>query len=382
MNARGFAAFPPGARRSARTWWGKAWVKAMEDTSLDAEQLRRGRRYANRGMVGTITISPGRIAADVHDETDGVTYRTAVLVGQLTEQGWDRFADQVAAKAGHIAALMDRDMPRELVETAADVDVPLLPEIGDLEPECECPSWELPCKHAAALCYQVSWLVDDDPFLLLLMRGRDSAELLDDLRQRTTPAEAAGGTPASQAYGREIPLLPRIDLVLPGSAMADVPDGPGVEAGALRLLALDAGVRAKMLLAGNEVPQDEWSDAVRLTATHGISLAERSRRPDDFDRAVRAWQHAGAAGLAVLDEAWDAPASVLAKATVAVGTAWAGEDLGPSTVDGNRCSWPDRGWQLRYGRDSRWHPYHRESGDWWPAGPAEADPVNALSPLS
>ncbi|WP_163506086.1 SWIM zinc finger family protein [Fodinicola acaciae] len=384
MNARGFAAFPPGPQRSARTWWGKAWVKAMEDTSLDAGQLRRGRRYANRGMVGSITVSPGRISADVHDEAEAATYRTVVFVGQLTVADWDRIAEQIAAKAGHIAALMDREMPRELVETAADAEVPLLPEIGDLEPECECPSWELPCKHAAALCYQVSWLVDEDPFLLLLMRGRDSADLLDDLRARTTPTEPDGGTPAAQAYAKDISPLPRIDVVLPGSAIADVPDGPGVEADALRLLVADAAARAKMLLAGVETPCDEWSDSVRLAATHQLSdrLRDRSSRPADFDRSVRAWQQAGATGLAVLDEPWEAPVSVLAKATAAIAAAWDGEDLGQSTVDGNRWTWPERGWQLRYGRDSRWHPYRLESGQWWPAGAAAADPVTALGELS
>ena len=56
---RGFPAFTA-QRRSTRgkSWWGRAWVQAMEDTSLDNGQLKKGRRYANSGQVGTITDQP------------------------------------------------------------------------------------------------------------------------------------------------------------------------------------------------------------------------------------------------------------------------------------------------------------------------------------
>ncbi|MCZ0982668.1 hypothetical protein O1L60_37395 [Streptomyces diastatochromogenes] len=50
----------------------------------------------------------------------------------------------------------------------------LLPGIGDLEAECGCEAWDH-CPHTAALCYQVARLLDEDPFVLLLMRGAASA---------------------------------------------------------------------------------------------------------------------------------------------------------------------------------------------------------------
>ena len=183
---RGFPPFPPPGKRAshfARSWWGKAWVQAMEDTSLDRELLTRGRAYARTGHVGPITVSPGRIAAPVHDDHD-TPYHSVVFVEQLTGAEWERFLDEVAAKSGHIAALLDRDMPHDLVEAAEDAGVRLLPGVGDLEPECDCPDWGHPCTHAAALCYQASWLLDSDPFVLLLMRGRGERELLDELQRR------------------------------------------------------------------------------------------------------------------------------------------------------------------------------------------------------
>jgi uncharacterized Zn finger protein len=193
MSAQGFPAFAQQGKgkRFGRTWWGDAWVRALEETSLAQEPLRRGRAYARSGRVGPITISTGRIAAVVHDPD--ATYTTTVHLDELTEPEWTTFADEVAARAGQVAALLEREMPVSLTEAAEDADVPLLPGIGDLEPECDCPGWDHPCAHAAALCYQVSWLLDEDPFLLFLLRGRTADALLADLREaggrRTGAAE-------------------------------------------------------------------------------------------------------------------------------------------------------------------------------------------------
>jgi uncharacterized Zn finger protein len=52
-----------GKRAFATTWWGQAWVAALEDSTLDAGRLSRGRTYARKGMVGDITVAPGRIKA-------------------------------------------------------------------------------------------------------------------------------------------------------------------------------------------------------------------------------------------------------------------------------------------------------------------------------
>lgn len=198
---RGFAAFPARAGRGpfARTWWGRAWVQAMEDTALDLRQLRKGRQYAAAGLVGPITVGPGRITATTEDAGEG-PFRTAVQLAELSTADWELLLDRAGAHAGHLAALLDRQLPPELAEV-----VPLLPGIGDLDPDCDCPGWELPCRHAAALSFQVAWLLDADPFLLLLARGRTETEVLDDLGMRT---RTRTGVPAAEAYARVVPPLP------------------------------------------------------------------------------------------------------------------------------------------------------------------------------
>lgn len=411
--ARGFPAFGAGrraGRQFADSWWGNAWVAAMEDTALDPEQLRKGRKYARAGQVDTITVSPGRIAANVHDGDHYAPYHTVVLFAELSDAEWDRFLDRVASKAGHIAALLDGDMPHDLVAAADDAGVRLLPGIGDLEPDCDCPDWDHPCQHAAALSYQVSWLLDADPFVLLLIRGRAQDELMAQLRSRnTTPArsgqgETAPGTPVLAAYARDTPELPDVPTAVAGQPMALAPllaqaSADGIDPLALGLLAADAAARARELLAQHQVPAevpdgpaelDAWTDAVRLAATFPDApatarLAQASGRAADLPRAVAAWEYGGRIGLDTLETPWNPPKTAQARAQTAFdelvsdGLFDADTEL---TAWRNRWTVTGRGLQLRYGTDGRWYPYVEDSGHWHPAGPPTTDPVSALAELS
>ncbi|NEW70207.1 SWIM zinc finger family protein, partial [Streptomyces rhizosphaericus] len=194
---RTFAALPPARGRGfARTWWGQAWLKALEDTALDGEQLKRGRKQAREGAVGAVCVRPGRVTAVVRDR-DRTPYRSDVLLREFTGAEWDRLLEVVADRSGHIAALLDRDMPPQLAEDAAAVGVELLPGIGDLEPECGCEAWDH-CPHTAALCYQLARLLDEDPYVLLLMRGRGERELLDELQVRSAARATRYLPPAAE----------------------------------------------------------------------------------------------------------------------------------------------------------------------------------------
>ncbi|GDY59297.1 hypothetical protein SVIO_099200 [Streptomyces violaceusniger] len=87
---RTFAALPPARGRGfARTWWGQAWLKALEDTALDGEQLKRGRKQAREGAVGAVCVRPGRVTAVVRDR-DRTPYRSDVLLREFTDAEWDR----------------------------------------------------------------------------------------------------------------------------------------------------------------------------------------------------------------------------------------------------------------------------------------------------
>ncbi len=388
--ARGFPAFEAQRRSTrGRSWWARAWVQALEDTSLDSDQLRKGRRYANSGQVGTITISPGRIAATVYSPED--TYESVVRVDELSEDEWGRFLDQVAARAGHIAALLDGEMPHDLVEAASDAGVLLLPGIGDLDPACTCDSWELPCQHAAGLSYQVAWLLDSDPFVLLLLRGRSREDLLDQLQTRsaTTPADAApadappAGVSAADVLTATVGALPDVPE-LPGKVTLDELAVSGIEPpqgftpATLPLLVLDASRRARALLNallhGTPEPQplDEWQDAVRLAADFP-ELTDSLAEGADLALGIQAWRYGGAPGLDVLEHTWTPAAAELARARTELVAAEFTVDI----LDNRITVGADT--QLRLDHQGHWHPYRLVGDTWTPTAPANSDPLSALT---
>ncbi|WP_190134138.1 SWIM zinc finger family protein [Streptomyces longispororuber] len=411
---RTFAALPPARGRGfAETWWGRAWLQALEDTALDTAQLKAGRRLARAGAVGAVSVRPGRITAVVQDK-DGTAHRSDVLLQRLSPQEWDHFLGMTVERAGHIAALLDRDMPPHLVEDAAAAGVDLLPGIGDLEPECDCEAWDH-CGHTAALCYQMARLLDQDPFVLLLMRGRGERELLDELQVRsvarqdaegTVPAEpraaAPEGVDAAEAYAEgvilpplpEAPPLPSEPGPPPSLDTETEPAGE-VDVAGLAFLAARAAAEAHRLLAealspghAHQPVEAELTlseDAARLAAAApdaatAARLAEASGRDEDgLAGAVRAWGYGGRAALAVLEKEWTPRGDVLARARAALDAAW-DEDERP-VLRAARNHWTVAGAdaQLRHGTDGRWWPYRKERGRWVPAGPAAHDPATALA---
>ncbi|MER6425665.1 SWF or SNF family helicase [Streptomyces sp. NPDC001137] len=402
---RTFAALPPAHGRGfAHTWWGQAWLKALEDTALDSQQLKSGRRLARSGAVGAVSVRPGRITAVVRSR-DGTPHRADVLLEELDGDQWSRFLDMTVERAGHVAALLDREMPPHLVEDAAAAGVDLLPGMGDLEPECDCGAWDH-CGHTAALCYQVARLLDQDPLVLLLIRGRGERALLDDLQARSAaPAqEPTGpeGVDAAEAYrtGGILPPLPAppelpTEPGIPPSLDTEAPPGPGVDPAALEYLAARTAAEAHRLLAealraqaGQQAQEEELTlaqDAVRLAAGADETawagrLAEGSGRDrQGLARATRAWRLGGAAALSVLEEEWAVPGEALARARAALESAW-DEDERPSLrASGNRWTVVGAPAQLRLGRDGRWWPYRKERGRWVPAGAACQDPATALA---
>ncbi|MCD2467487.1 SWIM zinc finger family protein [Streptomyces sp. MBT42] len=387
--------------RFAATWWGNAWVEALEDTALDPARLARGKAYAGRGHVDAITVTPGRVVAYVHGSRPR-PYRTEIRMRTLGDDGWERFLDEATARPDHIAALLDKDVPHALEAVTG-----LLPAPGDLVPDCSCPDDGYPCKHAAALCYQAARLLDEDPFVLFLMRGRGEQELLAELTRRNAALSAAETTAAAPpmptvparavfaaAERSGLPLPPPLPAPdRPGRPAVFPPDPHAPDPLALDLLASEAAVRAHAFLTTGHDPVaalTPWQDAVRLAAAHpgsGLTASTRAlyrdlsyaldRTPTDLARAVAAWRQGGAAGLAVLEDPWDPPAGPFDRARPALIAA----DFPAFRPWRNRLSTDSL--QLRLGRDGLWYGYESDAGreDWWPRGAPDHDPVGALTDL-
>lgn len=219
---------PRRATVRATTWWGKAWVRAVDEAAYAEADLVASRAIARAGQVGQIATEPGRFVAAVEDRRGLWTVEGTVPV--LGAADVAAFVETVAAESGRIAALLAGELPHRLVEHAEEAGVELLPYGGELGSSCTCEHWVDPCVHALAVLHQLAWLVDADPFVLLQLRGLPREELLGRLHERAAGpgAEPGGGSPgdsAADSGGDEADLEAAVEAALYAARLLADPPG-------------------------------------------------------------------------------------------------------------------------------------------------------------
>ncbi len=267
---------PPRGRAGSRkrqgfghTWWGSAWIEALEDRAqLDPNRLPRGRTYARHGRVGSLDIDRGEVRAAVRGSAPR-PYQVRVRIRLFTAAEWGAVLDAIGARAAHTAALLDGELLPAVVNDVVEAGLSLLPGAGEVGPRCSCPDWADPCKHAAAVCYLVADALDRDPFGVFLLRGLSRDELLARLRQRrAAPVAGEGERIANQLDAEDEGVEARHAFARPGpprpSALPPPPRRPGrpsvlavdppmdsgLQAADLVELAADAARRAWELCTG------------------------------------------------------------------------------------------------------------------------------------
>ena len=173
-------------------WWSQRFIAALESYGMSG-RLQRGRSYARRGQVLAFHLTAGEVTARVQGSRPR-PYEVSIMVRVLTPDQWRAVEARLASQALFRARLLAGEMPAEIEEVFASCGTPLFPAAPrDLDMECSCPDWEVPCKHLAAVCYVLAEAFDDDPFAMLAWRGQPRDELLAALRGRASADGPSGG---------------------------------------------------------------------------------------------------------------------------------------------------------------------------------------------
>ncbi len=207
----------------ARTWWSGRFLAVVESLGVGG-RLSRGRSYARAGQIVSLDVGAGGAVAQVQGSRPR-PYRARIGVPALGKAEWAQVLDALAADASYAATLLAGELPRDIEDVFARAGLSLFPAgPRDLVMDCSCPDPAVPCKHLAAVFYVLAERFDADPFQILALRGRDRAELLDDLRARR---EAAAARPSGVA-----PLADVLDAFFTGQPVEPVA-GPRITSDAL-----------------------------------------------------------------------------------------------------------------------------------------------------
>jgi uncharacterized Zn finger protein len=168
---------PVGRTTYGHTWWGAQWLQAL--AQIDHEnRLPRGRTYANGGAVLHLVVKGGRVSARVQGSR-AQPYGVEIDVPPTPDADAVRLVERLAADAGLIGRLLNRELDPVVLEEARRLKIAVFPtRWSDLRMSCSCPDWAVPCKHLAAVVYVLSREIDGDPFLVFSLRGLDLPTLM------------------------------------------------------------------------------------------------------------------------------------------------------------------------------------------------------------
>ncbi|RLB65623.1 MAG: hypothetical protein DRH08_07725 [Deltaproteobacteria bacterium] len=170
-------------RKIARTFWGEAWCKHLEQFSDYANRLPRGRTYVRNGSVCHLAISKGKIEAIV---SGSELYNVDIRITPLPLNKWKKVRKRCAGQIGSMLELLQGRLSNQVMQIVTDRNQGLFPGPSEIKLSCDCPDWAGMCKHVAAVLYGTGTRLDHQPELLFLLRNVDHDELITaDLELQT-----------------------------------------------------------------------------------------------------------------------------------------------------------------------------------------------------
>ncbi len=176
-------------------WWARRWEAVMQELGIGTESSAAAR---GAYRVKRLEVVAGGISAVVQDKEMGACAIDVRLATPTAEQ-WERVAEVLSGQPLVSTQLVSGTVPPEMEQLFTDAGAHLLPtSASEFASQCSCCS-PAPCRHLPLVFTLFAEMLEDDPTLLLLLRGRDRQQLLRASNEaRPAPAAAVQSQPAQQ----------------------------------------------------------------------------------------------------------------------------------------------------------------------------------------
>jgi uncharacterized Zn finger protein len=163
-------------------WWVERWLELLSSYRFK-KRLERGRNYAREGNVLSIEFDEAKAIALVQG-SEAEPYRVSLSLDAFSNEDWDFAIATMSDKAIFSAQLLAGELPENIEAVFTASGLSLFPfSLGEVRSRCSCPDKANPCKHIAAVYYQLADRFSEDPFVIFQLRGRTREQILDRLRQ-------------------------------------------------------------------------------------------------------------------------------------------------------------------------------------------------------
>ena len=168
--------------QASREWWSQRWLELL-DSYRFKKRLVRGRNYARQGNILSIEFANAKVLAKVQG-SEPEPYSLSLSLDSFSDEEWGFVVETMSQKAIFSAKLLAGEMPQNIEEVFTANGLSLFPfTLSEVHSKCSCPDKANPCKHIAAVYYQLADRFSEDPFVLFQLRGRSKETIINDLRQ-------------------------------------------------------------------------------------------------------------------------------------------------------------------------------------------------------
>jgi uncharacterized Zn finger protein len=163
------------ASQHAQGWIAKRWLSMLNDLPPTlGPNLARGRALARTGRVRDLWFASGLANAEVVDDE---VFVASVRVKPFSDAQWDRVVRALLGDLSVVADLLEGTLDPKLPLDLARAGIHLVPRNAEIESDCQCSDFMVPCRHVAALHALLADALDGDPLLLFTLRGKSRDEL-------------------------------------------------------------------------------------------------------------------------------------------------------------------------------------------------------------
>lgn len=171
--------------QASREWWSQRWLDLL-DSYRFKKRLERGRIYARQGNVLSIEFQGAKVLARVQG-SEPEPYKVSLSLDPFSEEQWGYVVETMSQKSMFSAKLLAGEMPQNMEDVFTANGLSLFPfTLSDVHSKCSCPDKANPCKHVAAVYYQLGDRFSEDPFVLFQLRGSTKEKIISDLRHLRT----------------------------------------------------------------------------------------------------------------------------------------------------------------------------------------------------
>ena len=170
-------------RTISSSWWGKAWCDNIDIYADFDNRLPRGRNYVRSGCVVDLKIEYGVIKALVVGSRPK-PYRVQINIKPFSDNEVKAFEDKCRNNFESVEDFINGRFPDSFKKYFTSSSLNLFPKVKEMKFSCSCPDWAVLCKHVAAVLYGIGRKLDDDPMLLLRLRGIDTASFSEKIVNR------------------------------------------------------------------------------------------------------------------------------------------------------------------------------------------------------